>query len=161
MKKNSEKDWFKNRGYIHFSNKTSFREKKRILNYLINKQNIANHSFYPLIFKEIKQRRYKESEFNGIIRRSHKKIKGNKFVRNTKIREILYATHIDAHIYSYYTQKIITPKYEAYLKQFPELSKSITAYRQIKTEDELKFKNNVHFAKEVFSEIKKDKTVLL
>lgn len=149
-----ERDWFKDRGYPHFTNKTPLFVKKKIEGYIKNSKNIARHSFAPLIFKEIKQRRYKLSNFNGVERRSHKKIKKGKVISNTKIREILYATHIDAHIFSYYTQQIITPKYEAYLEQNPLLSNSITAYRQIKTDNKLKFKNNVHFAKDVFDEIK-------
>ncbi|WP_430408992.1 reverse transcriptase domain-containing protein [Kordia sp.] len=152
-----QKDWFKDRGYLHFSNKTPLRVRKSVFNYVSNSKKVASHSFYPLIFKEIKQRRYKESSFEEIIRRSHKKWKDGKIVSNTKIREILYTTHIDAHVYSYYTQKIITPKYEYYLKQNALLSDSITAYRQIKTDDDIKFKNNVHFAKDVFDEIKRRK----
>jgi len=152
MKK--EKDWFKDRGYPHFSNKTPLSVRKEVERYITNSKKVSKHSFSPLIFKEIKQRRYKASNFDGEIRRSHKKIKNGVMVSNTKIREILYAAHIDAHIYSYYTQQIITPKYEAYLKQNPILSDSITAYRQIETDDKLKFKNNVHFAKDVFDEIK-------
>ena len=150
------KDWFKDRGYPHFSNKTPLSIKKDIESYVSNPRKVAQHSFYPLIFKEIKQRRYKLSDFDGIKKRSHKKLdkKGN-IVSNTKIREILYASHIDAHIYSYYSQKIITPFYEEYLNKNVELSNSITAYRQILTDDGLKYKNNVHFAKDIFDEIKK------
>ena len=155
MKK--EKDWFKDRGYPHFSNKTPVSVRKQVENYVSNPKKISKHSFFPLIFKEIKQRRYKTSNFNGEFKRSHKKYENGKIVSNTKIRNILYASHIDAHIYSYYTQKIITPKYEEYLKINPNLSNSITAYRQIETLDKLKFKNNVHFAKDVFDEIKKRK----
>tara|TARA_R110002049_G_scaffold3795_3_gene27514 strand:+ start:46791 stop:48299 length:1509 start_codon:yes stop_codon:yes gene_type:complete len=150
-----QKDWFKDRGYPHFTNKTPLSIRKNVEHYVTNQKKVSQHSFSPLIFKEIKQRRYKLSNFNGELKRSHKKIKKGKIVSNTKIREILYATHIDAHIYSYYTQQIITPKYEAYLKQNPILSDSITAYRQIETDDKLKFKNNVHFAKDVFDEIKR------
>jgi hypothetical protein len=156
MIKKKEKDWFKDRGYPHFSNKTPLSVRKKILTYILNSKNVAKHSFLPLIFKEIKQRRYKESNFNGTLKRSHKKQnKEGKIVSNTKIRPILYATHIDAHIYSYYTQKIIGPKYEAYLKKSKILFDSITAYRRIETDDKLKYKNNVHFAKDVFDEIKK------
>lgn len=153
MKK--EKDWFKDRGYPHFSNKTPLSVRKEVERYISNPKKIAKHSFSPLIFKEIKQRRYKASDFNGEIKRSHKKIKNGAMVSNTKIRDILYATHIDAHIYSYYTQQIITPKYETYIKQNSTLSDSVTAYRQIETDDKVKFKNNVHFAKDVFDEIKR------
>lgn len=153
-----EKDWFKDRGYPHFSNKTPKSVRKNVFHYITSRDKVAKHSFLPLIFKEIKQRRYKESEFNGILKRSHKKLnKEGGIISNTKIRPILYATHIDAHIYSYYTQKIITPKYESYLKKNKLLSDSITAYRRIETDDKLKFKNNVHFAKDVFDEIKKRK----
>ncbi|CAH8290327.1 reverse transcriptase (RNA-dependent DNA polymerase) [Mariniflexile fucanivorans] len=150
-----QKDWFKDRGYPHFTNKTPLSIRKNIERFVTNPKKVFQHSFSPLIFKEIKQRRYKLSDFNGELRRSHKKIKKGKIVSNTKIREILYATHLDAHIYSYYTQQIITPKYEAYLKQNSLLSNSITAYRQIETDDKLKFKSNVHFAKDVFDEIKR------
>lgn len=152
MKK--QKDWFKDRGYPHFTNKTPLSVREQIKNYVSNPKKVARHSFSPLIFKEIKQRRYKLSDFNGVLKRSHKKIKDGGIVSNTKIREILYATHIDAHIFSYYTQKLLTPNYESYLSSKPLLSNSITAYRQIETDDKLKFKNNVHFAKDVFDEIK-------
>ncbi|SDW89835.1 Reverse transcriptase (RNA-dependent DNA polymerase) [Lutibacter oricola] len=150
-----EKDWFKDRGYPHFSNKTPLSVRKRVLYYVSNSKKVTKHSFSPLIYKEIKQRRYKTSNFNGEIKRSHKKIENDKIVSNSKIRKILYASHIDAHIYSYYAQQIITPKYEEYLSKNFELSNSITAYRQIETDDKVKFKNNVHFAKDVFNEIKK------
>ena len=153
MKK--EKDWFKDRGYPHFSNKTPISIRKNIENYVSNPTKVAKHSFLPLLFKEIKQRRYKESLINGVLKRSHKKIENGKLVSNTKVRNIMYATHIDAQIYSYYTKKIITPKYEAYLSTNELLSNSISAYRQIKTNDGLKFKNNVHFAKDVFEEIRR------
>ena len=154
MKK--EKDWFKDRGYPHFTNKTPMSVRKKIKNYVADTKKVAKHSFSPLIFKEIKQRRFKLSDFNGELIRSHKKKnKNGEIVTNSKIRQILYATHIDAHIFSYYTQQLITPKYEAYLKQNMLLSDSITAYRQIETEDKVKFKNNVHFAKDVFDEIKR------
>ncbi|WP_298534799.1 reverse transcriptase domain-containing protein [uncultured Algibacter sp.] len=153
----AQKDWFKDRGYPHFTNKTPLSIRKNIERYVTNSKKVAHHSFSPLIFKEIKQRRYKLAKFNDVKRHSHKKVKKGKVVSNTKIRKILYASHIDAHIYSYYTQQIINPKYETYLKNNSLLSNSITAYRQIETDDKLKFKNNVHFAKDVFDEIKRRK----
>jgi len=149
-----QKDWFKDRGYPHFSNKTPLSDRKDIESYISNPNNISKHSFYPLIFKEISQSRYKLSDFSGVERRSHKKIKDGKIVSNKKIREILYATHIDAHIYSYYTQSL-SIKYEEYLKENLHISSSISAYRQIRTLCDTKFKNNVHFAKDIFDEITK------
>lgn len=149
-----EKDWFKDRGYPHFSNKTPLSKRSNILKYVSDTEKVAKHSFYPLIFKEIKQRRYKMADFNGVERRSHKKMQNGRIVPNAKIREILYATHIDAHIYSYYTKKL-AQQYEEYLKRNLHLSNSISAYRQIRTLCNTKFKNNVHFAKDIFDEIKR------
>lgn len=94
-----EKDWFKDRGYPHFSNRTPISSRKDIEKYISSPIKIARHSFYPLILKEIIQRRYKLSDFNGVERRSHKKLKDGVAVSNKKVRQILYATHIDAHIY--------------------------------------------------------------
>ncbi|WP_418498834.1 reverse transcriptase domain-containing protein [Flagellimonas sp.] len=149
------KDWFKERAYPHFTNKTPNRIRKGVEKYIKNQNRVATHSFSPLIFKEIKQRRFKASEFNGELRRSHKKISKDTVQSTTKIREILYSTHIDSHIYSYYTHKIIGPKYEEQLKKDTDLDLAITAYRRVKTKDGTKHKNNIHFAKDVFDEIKK------
>jgi len=148
-----QKDWFKDRGYPHFSNRTPLSQKKEIERYILNRDRVAKHSFSPLLLKEIKQRRYKVSDFNGVARRSHKKVVKGKVKPNCKIRKILYATHIDAHIYSFYT-KTLSKKYEEYLESNLHISKSISAYRQIKTLCETKYKNNVHFAKDIFDEIK-------
>lgn len=149
------KDWFKDRGYPHFSNRTPLSVRKNCETYVSNKSKVAKHSFLPLIFKEIKQRRYKKSKIKGIIRRSHKSEKDNEIVSNTKIRKILYSSHLDSHIFSYYAQKIITPEYEKILRNNTNLSQAISGYRQIPTDDNLKFKNNVHFAKDIFDEVKK------
>jgi hypothetical protein len=148
-----QKDWFKDRGYPHFSNKTPLLHRQKIESYISDQNKLAKHSFYPLIFKEIKQRRYKLSNFKSNERHSHKKIENGTITQNAKIREILYATHIDAHIYSFYTQKL-SEQYEKYLQENLHISNSISAYRQIRTLCDTKFKNNVHFAKDIFDEIK-------
>ncbi|MDI1315796.1 reverse transcriptase domain-containing protein [Flavobacterium sp.] len=148
------KDWFKDRGYPHFSNKTPIDVRQQVENYIANPNNIEKHSFYPLIFKEISQRRYKRSDFKGIERHSHKTMKDGKVISNRKIREILYASHVDSHIYSYYSQNIISKEYEKYLEN-SIVSVSISAYRQIPAACKTKFKNNTHFAKDVFDEIVK------
>jgi len=149
-----EKDWFKERGYPHFTNKTPNRIRKGVEKYIKDRSNVATHSFSPLIFKEIKQRRFKLSQFDGVLKRSHRKVSKNKIQSTAKIREILYSTHIDSHIYSYYSHTIIGPKYEEHLKRDTDLDTAVTAYRRIKTIDGLKHKNNVHFAQDVFDEIK-------
>ncbi len=147
------KDWFKDRGYPHFSNRTPSDVRDSVEGYISKSHKVALHSFYPLILKEIKQRRYKLTNFDGIAKRSHRKSEHGVVSSNAKIREILYATHIDAHIYSFYN-KNLQARYEDYLLNDPHLSNSISAYRQIETLCKTKFKNNVHFAHDIFEHIK-------
>jgi len=154
----NKKDWFKDRGYLHLTNRIPIRHRSKVLRYVSNPKKIVSHSFSPLILKKLKERKYKSTEDKlGNHRRSHNKYKNGKKESNTKIRPILYATHIDAHVYSYYTKQILEPLYEGILQKDKELNDVITAYRQIKAEDLLSFKNNVHFAKDAFDEIKKRK----
>ena len=151
----NSKDWFKDRGYLHLTGRTNISYKTKVKSYVSNPKKVKKHCFSPLILRRVKGRRYKFSEPLGM--RSHKSVddKGN-IICNAKMRSIMYATHIDSHIYSYYTHMVIQPKYEAYLKKHSVLNSSITAYRQIQSDDEsLRYKYNVDFAKEVFDEIKK------
>lgn len=148
-----KKDWFKDRGYLHLTNRINKNDKSNVLQYVSNPDKIKKHRFSPFILNQTKNRRFKHSE--DLNRRSHKAVddKGQ-IISNTKVRPIMYATHIDSHIYSYYSHKIIQPEYEAYLKQNPVLDSCITAYRQIETNDGVRYKYNVDFAKDVFEEIK-------
>ncbi|RMB58485.1 RNA-directed DNA polymerase (Reverse transcriptase) [Dokdonia sinensis] len=147
------KDWFKDRGYLHLTNRISKVDRLAAEKYIKSTKNVVKHRFSPFILRQTTTRRYKYSKDLG--RRSHKSVddKGN-LVSNAKVRPIMYATHIDSNIYSYYSQKIIQPKYEAYLKNNALLNNCVTAYRQIDSEDEVRFKYNVDFAKEVFDEVK-------
>lgn len=151
--KKTNKDWFKDRGYLHLTNRINKKDKNQVYLYISNPENVKQHKFQPLILKQSSNRRYKFSD--DIKRRSHKAVddKGQ-IISNAKVRPIMYATHIDSNIYSYYSQEIIQPKYVAYLKKNPDLDSCITAYRQIKSEDGIRFKYNVDFAKDVFDEIK-------
>lgn len=153
-----KKDWFRDRGYLHITNRTPLKHRSKILNYVSNKQKVATHSFSPLILKELKERKYKLVKNRaGKLHRSHSKFKNGGKVPTAKVRPILYATHIDAHVFSYYTKQILEPLYEKFLQGDTNLDAAITAYRRIKSEDLLSFKNNVHFAKDAFDEIKKRK----
>lgn len=147
-------DWFKDRGYPHFTHRTPLTDKANILRYISNPIKVSKHSFSPLLLKTLSQRRYKLSTFGKIEKRSHKILSNGIIKSNIKIREILYATHIDAHIYSYYAQEILSNKYEKYLESNTHVSNVISAYRQIPTLCKTKYKNNAHFAKDVFDEIK-------
>lgn len=151
-----EKDWFRERGYLHLSNKIP-NYKRKILekSLLFDEDKIASHKFKPLIYKEISQRRFKKVNIKSGVIRSHKTIKKGEIVSTKKIRPILYSNHIDANIYAYYAKKKIGNLYDNLLKLDPEFSKCVTAYRRIEIENGKGHKNNIHFAKEVFDEIKK------
>ncbi len=103
-------------------------------------EDIKNHQFLPFIKREEVKIRFRKNK-EGEVRRS------------IKLRPIMYASHIDAHIYSYYNF-ILQEKYEKYLENL-NLSRNVTAYRKIKIEETNKGKSNIHFAQEVFDHIQK------
>lgn len=119
---------------------------------------MLSHAFYPLIHQVILTRRYKkiDDSINEKTRaHSYFNINGI-FKVNSKQRKIYYANHIDSQIYSFYANEILSIKYEKALKLIPGLSDCISAYRRIPTlEDSNKNKGNIHFAKDVFDEIKR------
>jgi len=123
-----------------------------VLSYVSSKQEVAKHSFLPLIHSTITERRYKcVDEETGL--KAHKFIENGRVKSTAKKRQIYYATHLDSQIYSYYSNQVIGPKYEVLLDSVPELSDCITAYRRIKLPSGSS-KNNIHFAHEVFSHIR-------
>ncbi len=152
-----KKDWFKYRGYPHISNVLPVSKRRVIESYAKSSSLIAKHSFLPLISKQLIQRRFKRKDGFESSKRSHKIIKEGITKSTKKIRTIMYACHQDAHIYAYYTQKILEPKYEALLRNNKAIGSSVTAYRRIPTENQKGNKNNIHFAKDVFEAIKERK----
>ena len=151
MKKN--KGWYKPKGYLHISSKLRKDDETSVLGYIQKK--VKDHNFFPLIHETLNTRRYKKLTNDE---RSHFDYISKKAEPTAKNREIFYANHLDAHIYSYYTNEILGPRYEAILKEDDELDKSIIAYRRIPIlEGSDNNKCNIHFAKEVFDEIKKRK----
>jgi len=101
-------------------------------------KNIKYHSFLPFIKKIKKQKRFKS--------------KNGRFpVRSLKIRPIMYASHLDSHIYSYFNY-ILSHAYKKKLKDYG-LCDNVIAYRSIKVLGSSEGKCNIHFAKEVFDYI--------
>lgn len=154
-RKKQQKTWFKSRGYMHLTNKINPKnDRAKIFRLVQNPKRVAKHAFFPLFHKKIPQRRYKQIGFypNGKSKRGHSK-NGEP---TKKIRPLHYGTHIDTQIYAYYSNEIIQKKYEFLLKQNPELSKCITAYRRVPIEagTESPCKSSIHFAKEAFDYIK-------
>jgi hypothetical protein len=143
------KGWYKPKGYLHFSPKLRKNDESTVLKYITNK--LEKHNFYPLIHETLSARRYKKIA-DGT--RSHFDYLALQPKPTAKDREIFYANHLDAHIYSYYANEVLGPKYERLLKSDEQLDHSIIAYRHIPiSKKSKKGKCNIHFAKEVFNEI--------
>ena len=117
--------WYKLRGYIHFDYKVS---KKFAQSYITNPEKVESHPFLPFL-KYIKSTpRYKSIE--------------NKTIH--KERPILYASHLDSHIYSWYARQL-RESYEEFIAKHA-LSNCVLAYRALG-------KCNIDFAKDVFNEV--------
>lgn len=149
-------DWYKIKGYYHISPPTgnSWKDFKRIERKISSKRFVAKYAFYPLLHTTIDQRRYKKVSGHKTKRAHSYTDKNGKVQKNLKKRPLHYANHFDALIMAYYARKL-QDNYDNLLKANPELDKSITAYRKTPvTGVKGKYKGNIHFAKDVFDEIK-------
>lgn len=149
-------DWLKSKGYLHLTPNIDVKSNWRSIRQKVeNPFFIQKYAFYPLIHASIKERKYKKiSEISK--KRSHKYVEDGITKSTVKERPLHYATHFDALIYGYYAS-LIQKKYEQKIKQKVGITECITAYRKIKIveEDPLsKNKGTIHFAKDVFNEIK-------
>jgi hypothetical protein len=150
-------DWFKIKGYYHISPQTGgkWNDFKAIEMKLSNPKFVSKYAFYPLLHTIIKERKYKKIP-NGNGKRAHSFLETvGKVKKNVKERPLHYANHFDSLIMSFYAEKLQS-LYEIELKRNVDLDKCVTAYRKIpvKTIPD-KNKGNIHFAKEVFDEVKK------
>ena len=110
-------------------------------------EDLKSHQFLPFIKKATTVIRFKRN-------------KEGRAERTQKIRPIMYASHLDSHIYSYYNF-ILLNKYEDSLNKLG-ISENIIAYRKIEIGQTGKGKSNIHFAKEVFEYIQtKDESVVI
>jgi hypothetical protein len=153
-----KKHWFKPKAFTHITSKLSQKDGGWIKSYITDPQKIQKHKFFPLIHKTIATKRYKDSiDKQGNKVKRHYTYKKGKRIPNIKYREIYYPNHLDSHIYAYYAQKILEPKYEAELLKEPGLNESILAYRRIPVIGEERCKCNIDFANESFDLIKQFK----
>jgi hypothetical protein len=160
-KKHHKKNWLTPKGYIHFTKKldSSGSDTAKFLHgYVKNIEAVSKHGFYPLIHRKLISRRYKKigKDNLGKTIRAHSVVsETGEVTSNAKVRNIYYSTHLDAVIYAYYTQIVLTPLYEQEVVKTIGLSDCICAYRKIPIGKEITGnKNNIHFADEVFTYIK-------
>lgn len=117
---------YKNKWYTHFDSKKGF---KCVVRLVENPDWIARHGFYPFIHYDIKMIKYKNGK------------------RKEKVRSVCYSAHIDRFIYALYAHKINLAYNER--AKISCINNCAIAYRNCL------HKNNIHFAKEVFSFIRK------
>ncbi|CDP50179.1 conserved domain protein [Devosia sp. DBB001] len=113
-------DWFSQRRYRHFDNPIP----ESRLQALIDPTNVARHAFSPLILKTREVKRYKPKKHKTEIKR----------------RPIMYASHQDAAILSFYSKNLILKLEDFYSLQ--NVGDNVLAYRTLG-------KANYHFASEV------------
>jgi len=150
-------EWFKPKGYLHLMPRITYKDYSRVKAFVSNPKKVKNYNFYPLIHRTIITRRYKKLKYNNCdlqLYRSHVNLET--FESTQKERDIHFPNHLDGLIYSYYAKEILSKLYETELEKDIELSECITAYRKVKiTPESSKGKCNIHFAYDVFNQIRK------
>jgi RNA-directed DNA polymerase len=127
----------KKRTYGHFDAPLDLDDENVFRRVIGSLRHIRSHHFLPLVKFIKKEIKYRRGE-NGILRRSKKH------------RPIMYSSHLDSHIYSFYAY-LWAKKYEDFLCG-RGMEANILAYRK---SDDLQGKSNIHFAKEVFEFVKR------
>ncbi len=123
--------WYRQRRYLHFDEPMGFSKAKNLAE---NPSNIVKHAFWPLISFEIVSWKIKE---DSATRTLYKKQKN---------RTISYAAHSDSHIFSYYCSQISDVYEKTVAAQ--GLGDAVLAFRPLG-------KNNIDFAKQAFTEIRR------
>lgn len=126
--------WWKDRRYVHFDAR---RRPEDVIPLVTSPTAVAAHSFWPLIYFEKAERRWK-GEHAGWKR---------------KERPISYAAHLDSHILAYYANKL-GGLYEQALEE-TGLSSVVLAYRKhaVGPGAPGRGKANFHFAADAFVDI--------
>lgn len=160
MKKKEEHPWIKFKKYPHIGFPLERKDISKLEGYIMDENKIAKHSFLPFLHRTIFQRKFRANT-KGLLNKSKKRsrVKGK-----PKAREIYFASHFDAQIYSYYSY-LLSEKYKDLLKT-KSFDKSIVAYRRLEIKGKKnKNKCNIDFALETFQFIKdnqdKDLTVIV
>jgi hypothetical protein len=147
-------DWLKFKKYPHIGEPLSRKQDgSRILKYVTNPHNIANHKFTPLLHRTISQRKYRPKENSP--KNDFKK--RQRVIAEKKNRDIFFPSHLDSIIYGYYSFRL-TNAYEQYLADKPYGNVAV-AYRKIPIEKgKIGNKSNIEFAHEAFDFIEKNKS---
>lgn len=138
---NSKKCFIGCRGYGHFDSKIGIkrcRKIKKIRQEVCDLQFLKRHRFWPFIRQDQKARRYTKD--------IKKKLK-----IKVKLRKIMYASHMDAIILSFYAS-LLKKNYEEAISDTPA-NQSVIGYRKISLTKH-KNKSNIDFSKDAFTTIR-------
>src|SRR5690554_4614403 len=102
-----EKDWFRLKGYVHLGPQHTPADRKRIEPYVKDKLSVTKHAFMPFIHKELKVRKFRRELAHDGTRSILRK-------PSSKTRHIYYSNHLDAKVFSYYSE-LLSKKYEKLL----------------------------------------------
>lgn len=122
--------WYRSRGYLHFDLPIGYKKACAIVK---NSKRIATHAFYPFI------------NYTLTAEKITKDPASHKLINKPKDRPIAYASHIDSHIFAFYSA-LLSDRYEEELRQ-RNIGDSILAFRSLG-------KSNIEFAKEAFDHIR-------
>ena len=143
------KDKVKSRGlfksFIHLDNKFDIGENKNFLKIKDKINNLNKHQFLPFLKRIKKNKKYK--------------YKNKKTIKETKERPIMYASHTDSQVYSFYNY-LISIEYEKYIN-INNITNNITAYRKIEKFLSNKGKSNIDHVSDVIEYIKKEKDCII
>lgn len=140
-----QKPWFKIKRYPHIGMPILPKDVKAIQSYIKDPGKVESHPFLPFIHRTKIQRRFRPEVNNDLIR-SKLRFPGE------KERDLFYASHVDANIFSYYA-RMLQENYEVKL-QARNLHAVATAYRAVKDPLTQRSMNNVDFAAEIFKEVR-------
>lgn len=153
MGKTKEHPWIKLKRYPHIGMPYGRKDIPMLEKYITDEKNIERHSFLPFIHRTIFQRRFRAKTDGSINEKSKKR---TRFLDKFKAREIYFASHLDAQIYSYYSY-LLADRYEDFISD-KSFNDSVVAYRKIAIETEPeKNKCNIDFAYDAFQFIKENK----
>lgn len=131
----------KKRTYKHFDTPLNLDDAKDFALVVHAIENLGKHQFLPFLKFIKKDIRYRQDKST------------KKPTRAVKLRPIMYASHLDAHIYGFFSY-LWSIEYERFIKDNGS-TESVIAYRKIADEDGVRNKGNIQFAREVFKYIQK------
>lgn len=143
------------RGYLHFDGRVSFKridgtdETDPAYHLLTTREAVVSHAFLPFLREDERVRKYRSKSPVTAEGNSRRHDQQYSTIKN---RQIMYASHLDASLYSLYSN-ILSVEYEKLVRQY-DLENNVIAYRPVPLTDIGRNKSNIDFANEFYQKIK-------